>query len=128
MTVENRTNFPFVQPDGSFIAIGQLLKLGVASRDDLLEDNRTLLESFGCATPELMEQGLDFLISVNLDATFSAWQNEDEGTSGVSSRALTASSPGAILALHGLLPLHPAAQSSGEVRVSLQNPQRGRRR
>lgn len=128
MTAQNRTNFSFVQPNGNFIAIGQLLDLGVVKRDDLLEDNRALLESFGCQTPELMEEGLDFLLSVSLDSTFSSWENVDEGTSGVSSRALTAATPGAILALHGLLPLHPAAQSSGEVRVSLQNPQRGRRR
>lgn len=128
MAVHNGANFCFVRPNGGFIAIGQLLELGVVTRDDLIEHNRSLLESFGCATPQLMEEGLDFLLSVNLDSTFSSWENADEGTSGVSSRALQATTPGAILALHGLLPLHPAAQSSGEVRVSLQNPQRGRRR
>lgn len=128
MAVDNGANFSFVQPDGKFIAIGQLLDLGVVKRDDLIEHNRALLESFGCQTPDLMEQGFEFLCSVSLDSTFSSWENVDEGTSGVSSRALVAATPGAILALHGLLPLHPAAQSSGEVRVSLQNPQRGRRR
>ena len=100
-------------------------------RQKVKENNVELLESFGCSTPELIEEGFAFFLSLSLEATFNAWSNEDEGTSGISARALLseATTPGAILALVGLLKAHPKAKASGDVNISYSNPStRGARR
>lgn len=93
-------------------------------------DNESLLEEFGCATPDLKAQGFKLFLSISTSQSFNAWQNEDDGSSGVSAKKLLSSDlkPGAILALYGLLSRHPDAHASGSLTMGWSNPQRGRSR
>jgi len=93
-------------------------------------DNESLLEEFGCATPDLKAQGFKLFLSISTSQSFNAWQNEDDGASGVSAKKLLSSDlkPGAVLALFGLLSRHPDAHASGSLTMGWSNPQRGRSR
>lgn len=93
-------------------------------------DNESLLEEFGCATDRLKEEGFQLFLSISTSASFNAWQNEDDGSSGVSAKKLLSSDlkPGAVLALYGLLSRHPDAHASGSLTLGWTNPQRGRSR
>ena len=114
----------FIAPSGEFQALPPLIAL-VRDEGMVLEANRSLLEGFGCAG-EQIQQGFDFLKSISLSSTFNSWANEDEGSSGISSKALVASAttPGAILTLVGLLKAHPDAQPSGSLTMNFANPAR----
>lgn len=91
--------------------------------------NVELLNSFGCFGENQIEEGWNMLKSISLSSTFNSWSNQDEGSSGISSKALmsTDMAPGAILVIAGLLRRHPDASASGNITLNFQNPQRGRR-
>ena len=114
----------FIAPSGDFQALPPLIAL-VRDEQVVLEANRPLLESFGCVN-EQVQEGFEFLKSISLSSTFNSWSNEDEGSSGISSKALVASAttPGAILTLVGLLKAHPDAAPSGSLTVNFANPSR----
>jgi hypothetical protein len=118
----------FISKEGEFVSIRDLLPL--VGRDALMKANQSLLEGFGCQTPELQEEGLNFLLEINLSKTFNSWEDKLEGRSGVSSKKLNPSElkPGGILTLVGLLKAHPASVGSGDLSVSYNNPERGSRR
>jgi hypothetical protein len=111
----------------ALVAMGQSEEEAV---DKVKTANLDLLNSFGCNTNELIKEGLEFFMSLSLQQTFNSWSNDDEGSSGISARALLpeATKPGAILALVGLLRSHPDAKASGSVNISYSNPVRGARR
>lgn len=114
----------FIAPSGEFQALKPLIAL-VRNEALVLEANRPLLEGFGCAG-EQIEQGFEFLKEISLSSTFNSWSNEEEGSSGISSKALVASAttPGAILTLVGLLKAHPDASASGSLTMNFANPAR----
>jgi hypothetical protein len=114
--------------DGKFVDLNALKP--IFGEDKLKEANTPMLESFGCATESLIDEGFAFLMSVSLDKTFNSWSNDTDGTSGISGRKLVdaASTPGAVLTMVGLLRSHPDAKASGELTISYNNPQRGLRR
>ena len=123
----NKDFLKFIR-DGRFIYLNALKPL--VGEDALKEANTPMLESFGCTTEVLINEGFAFLMSVSLDKTFNSWSNVEDGTSGISGRKLVdaASTPGAILTMVGLLRCHPDAKASGELTISYNNPQRGLRR
>lgn len=113
----------FISPDGEFQALKPLIRL--AGEAAVKAANADLLADFGC-TGEQIDQGFDFLCEISLSSTFNSWSNDEEGTSGISSKALVASatSPGAILTLVGLLKTHPDASASGSITLNFANPAR----
>ena len=114
----------FIAPSGEFQALKPLIAL-VRNEALVLEANRPLLESFGCAN-EQVQEGFEFLKEISLSSTFNSWANDDEGSSGISSKALVASAttPGAVLTLVGLLKAHPDASPSGSLTLNYANPAR----
>lgn len=114
----------FVSPSGEFQALPPLIAL-VQDENFVLDANRDLLEGFGCEGNQIAE-GFEFLKSISLSSTFNSWSNEEEGSSGISSKSLVASAttPGAILTLVGLLKAHPDASASGSLTVNYANPAR----
>jgi|SaaInl74LU_5_DNA_1037368.scaffolds.fasta_scaffold00014_55 hypothetical protein len=115
----------FISPSGEFQALAPLIAL-VRDEQLVFQANRPLLEGFGCQSDEQTKQGFDFLKSISLSSTFNSWANEEEGSSGISSKSLVASAttPGAILTLVGLLRSHPDASASGTLTVNYANPAR----
>lgn len=91
--------------------------------------NTELLSSFGCNGEDQLNDGWEMLCSISLSSTFNSWANQEEGTSGISSKALMSAdlAPGAILVIAGLLRRHPDAASSGSLTLNFSNPLRGRR-
>ena len=114
----------FVSPEGDFQALNPLIRL--AGEDEVKAANVHLLRSFGCATDDQVNEGFKFLCEISLSSTFNSWANEEEGSSGISSKSLVASAttPGAILTLVGLLKAHPDASASGTLTVNFANPAR----
>lgn len=110
---------------GRFVELGALID--IFGLDAVKTANESLLRSFGCVTDEMIEQGFDFLKKISLASTFNSWSNDDEGSSGISSKALVvgADSPGAVLTLVGLLRRHPDAKASGSLSINYSNPVRG---
>ena len=123
----NKEFLKFIR-DGKFVDLNALKP--IVGEDALKEANTPMLQSFGCATETLVNEGFAFLMSVSLDKTFNSWSNEEDGTSGISGRKLVdaASTPGAVLCMVGLLRSHPDAKASGELTISYNNPTRGSRR
>jgi hypothetical protein len=115
----------FIHHTGRFVDLTGLID--ICGEDAVKEANTPLLTSFGCATDEMIDQGWDFLKSISLASTFNSWSNDDEGSSGISSKALVAGadSPGAVLTLVGLLRRHPDAKASGSLSINYSNPTRG---
>ena len=91
--------------------------------------NTELLSSFGCNGEEQVDEGWEMLKNISLSQTFNSWKNSDEGSSGISSKALMSAdmAPGAILVIAGLLRRHPDASASGNLTLNFSNPLRGRR-
>lgn len=94
------------------------------------QDNVALLESFGCVSDQLKEEGFALFLTISTSQSFNSWENDEDGSSGVSAKKLLSSDlkPGAILALYGLLSRHPDAASSGSLTMGWSNPVRGRSR
>lgn len=113
----------FVSPDGEFQALKPLIRL--AGEQAVKAANVDLLSSFGCEGTQI-DEGFKFLCEISLSSTFNSWANDDEGSSGISSKALVASatSPGAVLTLVGLLKAHPDASASGSLTLNFANPAR----
>ena len=110
--------------------MGALDKSYEEAKEMVYDDNVELLQSFGCESDRLKEEGFSLFLSISTSASFSAWANDDDGSSGVSAKKLLSSDlkPGAILALYGLLSRHPDAHASGSLTMGWSNPQRGRSR
>lgn len=116
-----------IDKEGNLLSLAQhlttLMNLGMAQEDAkniLLESNKQLIETdFGCKE-EQCGQALDFLLVIDLSRTFRYWENADEGRAGISSKDLVveASTPGAWLALRGLILKHKNARPSGALSVS----------
>lgn len=124
--------YSIFKPDGGYRSVSQvletLLDLGVEdARAQVLASNSEFLQECGCATQEQLEEGFEFMLSLNLETTFNPWSNEEEGSSGISARNLIglAEKPGALLCLTGLLKSHVDASASGTLTVSFNNPTRG---
>ena len=124
--------YSIFKPNGGFRSVAQVLEtledLQVEdARDKVLAANREFLVDCGCETEEQVEDGFEFMLSLNLEQTFNSWSNEDEGSSGISARNLIglAERPGALLCLVGLLKGHVDAAASGTLTVSFNNPTRG---
>ena len=117
----------FVDPGGKFRELSALC--AIFGNDVVKEANLDLLRSFGCSGDDQLEQGWEMLTSISLSNTFNSWSNADEGSSGISSKALMSAdlAPGAILVIAGLLKRHPDASSSGSLTLNFSNPMRGRR-
>lgn len=112
-------------------ALATALNKSVEEATDIVyADNVSLLEQFGCASDQLKDEGFQLFLSISTSASFNAWQNDDDGTSGVSAKKLLSADlkPGAILALYGLLSRHPDAHASGGLTMGWSNPVRGRSR
>lgn len=110
--------------------MGALDKSYEEAKEMVYDDNVELLQSFGCESDRLKEEGFQLFLSISTSASFNAWANEDDGSSGVSAKKLLTADlkPGAILALYGLLSQHPDAHASGSLTMGWSNPVRGRSR
>lgn len=110
--------------------MGALDKSYEEAKGMVYDDNVELLQSFGCESDRLKEEGFQLFLSISTSASFNAWANEDDGSSGVSAKKLLSADlkPGAILALYGLLSRHPDAHASGSLTMGWSNPVRGRSR
>lgn len=117
----------FVSPSGDFRELSALIS--IFGEAVVKTANTDLLASFGCAGEDQIAQGWEMLKSISLSSTFNSWSNADEGSSGISSKALMSAdmAPGAILVVAGLLKRHPDASASGSLTLNFSNPQRGRR-
>lgn len=82
----------------------------------------SLVEKFGCIG-EQVEQGVDFLFTFSLSSTFNSWNNNDDGSSGISAKAKLdlATTPGARLVLIGLLESHADAKKKGRLTIGYNN-------
>ncbi len=122
------SNLCFIGPKGEFRAIAPFLE--IVDPDLVFISNKALLESFGCQTPEQVNEGFEFLLSFSLDSTFNSWENEEEGTSGISSKGVMSNdlTIGGLITLRGLLQAHPSARPSGSLTFNYSNPRRGLRR
>lgn len=112
-------------------AVSTALDKSVQEATDIVyTDNVALLEEFGCASDQLKKEGFALFLTISTSQSFNAWENDDDGSSGVSAKKLLSSDlkPGAILALYGLLSRHPDAASSGSLTMGWSNPTRGRSR
>ena len=112
-------------------AVSTALDKSVQEATDIVyTDNVALLEEFGCASDQLKKEGFALFLTISTSQSFNAWENDDDGSSGVSAKKLLSSDlkPGAILALYGLLSRHPDAHASGSLTMGWSNPQRGRSR
>lgn len=118
------TKLRFIHHTGRFVELTGLID--IAGEDAVKAANIQLLQSFGC-TDQQIDEGWEFLKSINLSSTFNSWANDDEGSSGISAKALVsgATTPGAVLTLVGLLRKHPDAKASGMVSINYSNPTRG---
>jgi hypothetical protein len=117
----------FVSRLGEFRELSALIS--IFGESVVKSANTDLLSSFGCNGEEQVEQGWQMLQNISLSSTFNSWSNVDEGSSGISSKALMSAdmAPGAILVIAGLLRRHPDASASGNITLNFSNPQRGRR-
>lgn len=116
-----------IDKEGNLLSLSQhlttLTNLGMAEEDAkalLLQSNQELIEQdFGCKEEQCGE-ALSFLLMIDLGRTFRYWENNDEGRAGISSKDLVveASTPGAWLALRGLILKHKKARASGSLSVS----------
>lgn len=116
-----------IDKEGNLLSLAQhlttLMNLGMTEGDAkalLLESNQSLIEQdFGCKE-EQREEALEFLLLIDLSRTFRYWENVEEGRAGISSKDLVveASTPGAWLALRGLILKHKKARPSGGLSVS----------
>lgn len=116
-----------IDDEGDLLSLSQHLKtlMGFGKTEEeakaiLLESNRNLIEDdFGCKEQQ-SSQALSFLLMIDLSRTFRYWENSDEGRAGISSKDLVveASTPGAWLALRGLILKHKMARASGSLSVS----------
>lgn len=113
-------------------AVSTALDISVERATEIVyADNEALLEEFGCVTDRLKEEGFSLFLSISTAQSFSAWSNEEDGSSGVSAKKLIGSgstesilTPGAVLALFGLLSRHPDAHASGSLSMGWSNPPR----
>lgn len=117
----------FVAPSGMFRELSALIS--IFGESVVKSANTDLLGSFGCTGEQQVEEGWKMLKNISLSATFNSWSNQEEGTSGISSKALMSGdlTPGAILVIAGLLRRHPDASASGNITLNFSNPMRGRR-
>lgn len=118
----------FIGKNGNFIAIAPFID--IVGRKQVFASNIELLESFGCETESQILEGFEFLLTFSLDSTFNSWENEEEGTSGISSKGVMSNdlTIGALITLRGLLQSHPDARPSGTLTFNYSNPKRGLRR
>jgi hypothetical protein len=118
----------FIGPNNKFRAISPFLDF--VDPELVFVSNRDLLISFGCESEQQIKDGYEFLLSFSLDSTFNSWENDDEGTSGISSKGVMSNdlTIGALIALKGLLQAHPDARPSGTLTFNYSNPKRGLRR
>lgn len=125
MTQTDPSKLKFIHATGRFVELTALID--IFGEDAVKAANEPLLKSFGCVTDEMIDQGFEFLKKISLSSTFNSWSNDDEGSSGISSKALVAGvdSPGAVLTLVGLLRRHPDAKMSGSLSINYSNPVRG---
>ena len=81
-----------------------------------------LVQKFGCIGPQV-EEGVDFLFTFSLSSTFNSWQNNDDGSSGISAKAKLdlATTAGARLTLIGLLESHSDAKKKGRLTIGYNN-------
>jgi hypothetical protein len=117
----------FISNNGNFIAIAPFVK--ICGREQVYASNKGLLETFGCQGNQI-EEGFEFLLTFSLDSTFNSWENEEEGSSGISSKGVMSNdlTVGALITLKGLLQAHPDARASGTLTFNYSNPKRGLRR
>tara|TARA_E500000331_G_C17077319_1_gene635344 strand:+ start:80 stop:547 length:468 start_codon:yes stop_codon:yes gene_type:complete len=81
-----------------------------------------LVEKFGCIGAQVKE-GVDFLFTFSLSSTFNSWNNNDDGSSGISAKAKLdlATTAGARLVLIGLLESHSDAKKKGRLTIGYNN-------
>lgn len=125
MTQIDSTKLRFIHHTGRFVELTGLID--ICGEDAVKEANRPLIQSFGCSTDDLFNEGWEFMKGINLASTFNSWANDSEGSSGISAKALVsgATTPGAVLTLVGLLRKHPDAKASGSISINYGNPVRG---
>lgn len=126
--IQPNPNLCFIGPNNQFRAIKPFID--IVGRDKVFASNKDLLKSFGCETETQIHEGFDFLLTFSLDSTFNSWQNEEEGTSGISSKGVMSNdlTIGGLITLRGLLQAHPDARASGTLTFNYSNPKRGLRR
>ena len=118
----------FIGSDGNFVAIKPFID--IVGREAVFVSNQALLQQFGCETETQISEGFEFLLTFSLDSTFNSWQNDEEGTSGISSKGVMSNdlTIGGLITLRGLLQAHPDARASGTLTFNYSNPKRGLRR
>lgn len=126
--VKPNPNLCFIGPDNQFRAIKPFID--IVGEELVFVSNKALLENFGCQTEQQLQEGFDFLLTFSLDSTFNSWSNEEEGTSGISSKGVMSNdlTIGGLITLRGLLQAHPDARPSGSLTFNYSNPKRGLRR
>ena len=126
--IEPNPSLCFIGKDGNFVAIRPFID--IVGEEVVFVSNKALLENFGCQTEEQIREGFEFLLTFSLDSTFNSWSNDEEGTSGISSKGVMSNdlTVGALITLKGLLQAHPDARASGTLTFNYSNPKRGLRR
>lgn len=124
--------------DGKFRSLTDTIEAVSTAKDidyqeayqEVYQDNIALLKEFGCASDQLLKEGFELFLTISTSQSFNSWENDEDGSSGVSAKKLLNDDlkPGAILALYGLLSRHPDARSSGSLTMGWSNPVRGRSR